>query len=166
MTFRHARTPIRIWLRDREGTEDATRLDFPPGLDKETVIDAVNTDYASVVQVLSDCRLCETNIEFFYIEEDPTPSGTFTREEAGYRGAFFFETDPDQRYVFTVPGIKPDLLLAPDQVVIDPAHADVQALISAIVNDSIIVSPFGVHPATFVTAYKRLVPIEDTRPTG
>ena len=170
MALVHVRTMTRTWFRDREASESFTQTDFPVSVDFETLTDYVNGSQAAVIGALTDCALCETEIEFFFHDSADQAGTPATRLEAGHRGTFFFqtETSPDERYVIDIPALREELYLAPDDIVIDTAHADVTAFVTAVLADGAadIVNPFNVRPTALTSAFKRLIPLLDDRPSG
>lgn len=170
MALVHVRTITRTWFRDRESTESFTQIDYPVTTDFESLVDEVNGSQASVIQALTDCALCETEIEFRFHDSTEQSGDPATREEAGHRGSFFFQTDtsPEDRYVIDIPALREELYIAPDYIVIDTSNSDVAAFVTAVLADGAadIVNPFSIKPISLTSAFKRLIPIEDDRPSG
>lgn len=170
MALVHVRTITRTWFRDREGSESFTQVDFPVTTNFESLVDEVNGSQAAVIGALTDCILCETEIEFRFHDSAEQAGTPATREEAGHRGTFFFqtETSPEDRYVIDIPALREEMYLSPAYIVIDTEHSDVAAFVTAVLADGAadIVNPVSIKPVSLTSAFKRLIPLEDDRPSG
>lgn len=168
MAFNQVQTVLRLWHRDREGTEDYTRLCFPLTWGQEAAIDLANGAFASTVASLSDCPLCASDIEFLYIDDTPPAGLAAPLDEAEQAGTLFFITnDPDNsRFALDIPGLVAAYLA--DGVELDRTQPAVAALIAEMTaaGANRWINPWGAGLVSCDVGMRRYLPLPYRDPTG
>lgn len=169
VAFSHTQTIAKLWFRDREETEDYTRLCFPLAWGEEASVDLANGAYATAVAALSDCVFCASEIEFLCIEETPFADLAATPAFAAQWGSLFFVCDDlvNTRCVLDLPAFNATCYL-PDGVTIDRAHPDVAALVTALTatGEDAWINPFGAPLRACDAGMRRVVPLTFAEASG
>lgn len=146
MSFSQVQTVVRLWYRDREGTEDYARLCFPLTWGQEDAIDLANGAFAATVGTLSECLFCASDTAFVYLDDPPPVGLAAASDVAEQAGTLFFLCDDlvATRFELSIPGLVSAAYL-PDGVEINRSQADVAALVAEITagGANACINPFG-----------------------
>ena len=169
MAFRQVQTVVRLWYRDREGTEDYARLCFPLTWGQEGAIDLANGAFAAAIGGLSDCIFSASDTAFVYLDDSPPVGLAAAPEVAEQAGTLFFLCDDlvTTRFELSIPGLVSAAYL-PDGVEINRSQADVAALVAELTASgaNACINPFGARLLSCDVGMRRYLPLPFREATG